>query len=193
MVKPLKVGFDLDGVILYNPVRTLRPVASSLKFLKKLILRQQPDSFYFPKTFIEKEIWRLLHKTSYKIADGVDDIKELAVSGRIEPYIVTARYSFLKEDFQDWIRKLNNKPYFKYYHYNKNNMQPNAFKEHMIRQLGLDVFVEDNWGVIQRLNGALSKTKVLWISNFLDRNIGYPYKFMNLKEAVGYLNNITTG
>ncbi len=187
MKKKIRVGFDLDGVILYNPIRVLRPIASFLKFFKPLLFHEKADAFYFPNSSLEKLFWRLLHKTSYKLNDGVDEIKRLSEKGVIEPYIITARYSFLKNDFDYWVNKINNKPFFRYYHYNKDDMQPNAFKEKMIRELKLDIFIEDNWGVIQKLNGSLSKTKVFWISNVLDRNIQYQYKFFSLREAVAYL------
>ncbi len=188
MRKKLKVGFDLDGVILYNPVRIFRPIASSLKFIKPFLFHEKADTFYFPNSQAEKLFWKILHKTSFRVADGVADIKTLAEKGVIEPYIISARYSFLKNDFHYWINKLNNRPCFRYYHYNKDDMQPNAFKEKMIKELKLDVFVEDNWGVIQRLNSAVSKTKIFWVSNPLDWHIPYSYKFSCLKEAVRYLS-----
>ena len=187
MRKKLKVGFDLDGVILYNPIRIFRPLASSLKFIKPFLFHEKADTFYFPNSQAEKLFWKLLHKTSFRVASGVSDIKILAEKGVIEPYIITARYSFLKDDFHYWINQLNNRPYFRYYHYNKDDMQPNAFKEKMIKELKLDVFVEDNWGVIQRLNSTVPKTKIFWVSNPLDWHIPYPYKFSGLKETVRYL------
>lgn len=193
MTRKLKVGFDLDGVILYNPIRVLRPVASALRFFKPLLFHEKKDSFYFPNSPLEKLLWKILHKTSFKIADGVEEIKKLSKKGAIEPYIITARYSFLKDDFNHWVKKLNNKPYFKYCHYNKNDIQPNAFKEKMIKELKLDVFIEDNWGVIQKLNGSLPKTKIFWVSNILDRNIKYQYKFFSLQEAIDYLATLISG
>ncbi len=187
MSKKLRVGFDLDGVILYNPVRTLRPIAQFLKFLKPLLFHEKAESFYFPHSRIEQFIWRQLHKTSFRIADGFEDLKSLIREGRIEAYLVTSRYRFLKKEFEHWVKKLQSPPVFKGCYYNKKNMQPNVFKRYIIKRLGLDYFVEDNWGVIQKLNGSLKKVKVLWISNLLDRTIPYPYKFFSLREIVDFL------
>ncbi len=187
MSKKLRVGFDLDGVILYNPIRTLRPIAQLLKFLKPPLFHEGAESFYFPNSKLEQYIWRLLHKTSFKIANGYGEIKQLVKKGHIEVYLITSRYSFLKSDFDYWVKKLNGKTVFKGCFYNKTNLQPNVFKRTMIKKLGLDYFVEDNWGVIQRLNGSLRRVRVLWLSNILDRNIEYKYKFFSLKEIVTYL------
>lgn len=187
-MKKLKVGFDLDGVILYNPIRTLRPIASAFKFLKPYLFHEKSESFYFPNSRLEKFIWRQLHKTSFRIADGFQDIQKLAKKGVFDAYLITSRYDFLKQDFEYWVKKLDAPSVFKGWFYNKTNMQPNMFKRHMIEKLHLDYFVEDNWGIIQQLNGSLKK--VLWLSNFFDRNIKYQYKFFNLKEVAEFFSRL---
>ncbi len=190
MNKTLKVGFDLDGVILYNPIRIFRPFASFFKFLKPYLFHEKIETFYFPHSKIEQYIWRHLHKTSFCIADGFKDLSQLAKKDIIEAYLITGRYSFLKPDFDYWVRKLGGKAVFKWCFYNKKNMQPNVFKRQMIKKLNLDYFVEDNWGIIQKLNGSLKKVRILWLSNFFDRNIPYRYKFFNLREVADYFNRL---
>ncbi|MCS6956674.1 MAG: hypothetical protein NZM02_02405, partial [Patescibacteria group bacterium] len=59
--KVLRVGFDMDGVLLYNPARIFRPI---IFFLKKFLLKRDVNKFYYPKTKLEKLIWLFLHKTS---------------------------------------------------------------------------------------------------------------------------------
>jgi len=186
----LRVGFDLDGVILYNPIRTFRVIASSLKFTKPLLFHEKTDEFYFPNSPVEQFIWRQLHKTSFCLADGIEKIKKLTEQGKIETFLITGRYSFLKKDFEYWLKKMEADTIFKGYYYNKNDQQPNLFKQQMIKKLQLDYFVEDNWGIIQKLNGVLKTTKVIWISNFLDRNIRYKYKFFGLNEVAEFLSNL---
>lgn len=189
--KKLRVGFDLDGVILYNPVRIFRPFASFFKFLKPYLFHEKIESFYFPHSRLEKFVWRQLHKTSFRIADGYTDISRMAKKGAIDAYLITSRYDFLKPDFDYWVKKLGGKTVFKGCFYNKKNLQPNVFKRQMIKKLNLDYFVEDNWGIIQKLNGSLKKIKVLWLSNFFDRNILYRFKFFNLKEIAEYFSRLS--
>jgi hypothetical protein len=104
--KKLKVGFDLDGVLLYNPARIFRPVTLALK----TVLPKKKNSglihFYYPKSPAEKIVWYLVHLSSLFVADGLKDIKELVDSDQIEAYIVTSRYDCLKRDFQRWLRKM---------------------------------------------------------------------------------------
>lgn len=188
MAKKIKVGFDLDGVILYNPVRIFRPIAS---FLKPLIFKKKfkDDNFYFPHSFLEKIIWALIHKTSIWPASGLEEIKKLTKNNKIQAYIITARYSFLKKDFDKWMKFMDANDTFTGCFYNELDEQPNVFKDKMIKKLNLDIFVEDNWGVVQKLNESNNKygKKIFWIYNVFDRRIIYPHKFSSLKKVLEYI------
>ena len=186
MKKILKVGFDLDGVILYNPIRFIRPIAKALKPLKSLFLKQKEELFYFPKTKIEQLFFLLLHKTSFAPDSALNDLKKLVVSKKIKAYIITGRYSFLKKDFETWLKKIKAETIFTKCYQNKSDLQPNEFKEIMIKKLNLDFYVEDNWDIIQKLNNN-TKAKIFWLTNLLDKHIPYQYKFNNLKAVLQYL------
>lgn len=181
----LKIGFDLDGVLLYNPARIIRPIMS---FVKKYILKRDLNKFYYPKNKIEKLIWWFLHKSSLWPAPGIDEILSLIKQKKIQAYIVSARYELLESDFARWHKIIDPNKLFLGYFYNDKNDQPQIFKEKMIKKLKLDIFVEDNWDIVKHLN---SKLKVLWIYNILDRNINYKYKFASLKNVVQYLKLLT--
>ncbi len=181
----LKIGFDLDGVILENPIRTLRPIAEKLKPI--FFPKKDSNSFYFPKTKIEKWAWKLLHKTSFQPAKGIEKLQKLVKKRKIKAYLITGRYRILKGDFENWLKIINADKIFSACFMNVDNLQPNFFKEKMIKKLQLDIFVEDNWGIIKRLNSATKKTKIFWITNPLDRKISYSYKFNNLSEVLSYL------
>ncbi len=180
---PLKIGFDLDGVILYNPTRPIRPL---IALFKRTFLKKKGVKFYFPKTKVEKFIWSLLHRSSLFPAPGFNDLKKLIDEGKIEAYLVSSRYEFLGSDFDKWADKIEANKYFKGCFYNKNNEQPHLFKEKVVKKLNLDLFVEDNWDIVQYLNSKLDshQTKVFWICNLFDMNINYPYKFLNLQQAI---------
>jgi len=182
--KALRIGFDLDGVILYNPVRIFRPIAS---FVKPLVFKPNCQRFYFPRTDPEKFLWKILHKTSFWEAPGLRDIGKLALEKRIEPFIITDRYDFLKDDVEQWFRKIQSHARFSKCIYNTKNEEPHFFKERMIKDLDLDVFVEDNWGIVEYLSPKFRRTKIAWIYNLLDRTIPYPYKFPSLKKTIEHI------
>ncbi len=122
---------------------------------------------------------------------ALKDIKKLVMANKIKAYIITGRYSFLKKDYEIWLKKIKAKTIFIKCYQNQNDLQPNEFKEIMIKKLNLDVYVEDNWDIVRKINppagGQKSKVKILWITNILDKNIPYLYKFNNLKEVLEYL------
>lgn len=181
MPQKLKVGFDLDGVLLYNPARIARPLIVAIK---KLFFKQKVDKFFLPKSRWQKYIWLIFHETSLFVSPGYEQIKKLVAENKIEAYIITARYEFLKADFQKWLAKINAEKYFAGSFYNSGDEQPYTFKQRVIDELKLDIFIEDNWDNVKKLATKSSSTKIFWISNVLDWRIPYQYKFPSLKKAV---------
>lgn len=185
MKKQLRVGFDLDGVLLYNPARIIRPI---IFFIKKYILKRDLNKFYYPKNKIEKTIWWILHKSSLWPAHGVKEIINLIKQKKIKAYVVSARYELLEKDFTRWINIIDPDKVFSGCFYNNKNDQPQLFKEKMINKLNLDIFVEDNWDIVSYLDlkskGQNPKTKIFWIYNLLDRNKPFPNKFPDLNSVI---------
>jgi len=172
----VRVGLDLDGVILYNPVRGARSFA---KILKNLFLKSEETDFYIPKT--------KLYKTSIFASLGYEDVIKLIKNRKIEAYIISGRYKFLKNDFNEWLEKLNVKKYFKDCLLNENDEQPYIFKQRMLNKLKINIYIEDNWDIIKQLKKSCKNVKLFWITNIIDKKIEYQYKFKNLRKAVQYL------
>lgn len=183
--QPIKVGFDLDGVLLYNPVRIYRPVVS---FIKRRILKRKKTRFFVPTSPWQQTLFRFFHLSSFFVAPGFARIKELADAGVIEPYLITGRFAFLKSDLDHWLRKMKADQVFKACYYNSENEQPHLFKARMIQTLDLDMFVEDNWDIVERLNRIVRPSKsrftCWWVSNIMDSGIPYPHKVLSLAEAL---------
>ncbi len=196
--KKLKVGFDLDGVLLYNPARIVRPIISKLK--RKKFIHRKELQFYVPQKKWEQRMWQLFHKSSLFVAPGFKYIKQLVKDDKIEAYIITARYNHLKKDFDKWFAKMNRGNIFTKAFLNEKDEQPHEFKERMIKKLNLDVFIEDNWDIVNYLHSEFSMPQsqkkstnqrklvdIYWIFNFFDKGIEHPHKFGNLESA---LNNL---
>jgi len=96
--KKLQVGFDFDGVIMYNPARIIRPFMAFLK-LKKIVKREHLR-FYLPKNKVAKFLWWLAHQTSFIAAEGIPQLKKLVADKKIEAYVITGRNTMLKADLQ---------------------------------------------------------------------------------------------
>lgn len=179
--RPLRVGFDLDGVILYNPARVVRPLVA---LIKKNLLKKKKLKFYVPQSKHERLLWRVFHWSSLFISPGFREIEEMVRRGEIEAYLVTARYSFLEKDFNHWLERSGAKKFFKAWYHNEHDNQPHLYKEDKVRSLNLDVFVEDNLDIVKHLHKTFPDRHVIWIYNVLDRNVDYPHRSPHLKDAI---------
>jgi hypothetical protein len=192
--KALKVGFDLDGVLLYNPARVVRPIIALMK-KKKVILQREQLEFYVPEPGLGQFFWELLHKSSMWLAPGFDQIEKLKQQGLIEPYLITGRFGHLRDDYLKWKEKMNSDQIFVKSFMNDRDEQPHLFKERLIKELKLDYFIEDNWDIVQYLDQRFSKSqnkkssaKIIWLSNILDFHIDYHAKANSLKQAISIIN-----
>ncbi len=189
--KLLRVGFDLDGVLLYNPARIIRPIMS---FTKKYILKRDLNKFYYPKNKIEKLIWWFLHKSSLWPSSGIKELIMLVKQKKMNAYVVSARYELLEKDFICWINIIDPDKVFSGCFYNNKNDQPQLFKEKMIKKLNLDIYVEDNWDIVQYISSKSKiqnpELKVFWIYNILDKNKVFSNKFPSLNSVVNKINKM---
>ncbi len=181
--KIVKIGFDLDGVLLDNPSRVFRSLISRSK--KAHLFPRKELEFYHPNSSFEQLLWSLVHKSSYKLADGFTDLENLVLKHQnLEIYVVSARFACLKNDTARWKKIINRNNIFKAIYFNEHDEQPHFFKKRMIKELSLNYFIEDNWDVALYLSKNQTKTQIWWLSNFLDRVIDYPHKFFSFKAIV---------
>ncbi|PIZ92663.1 MAG: hypothetical protein COX83_03790 [Candidatus Magasanikbacteria bacterium CG_4_10_14_0_2_um_filter_41_31] len=182
---PLRVGFDMDGVLLYNPARIIRPFISSIK---RFFLHKRKLHFYYPKSSSEKFFWRLGHRSSIYNAPGLHEITKLVGEGKIEAYLITARYSFLGISVQNWVKNNKLDKTFKGVYFNAKDEQPHIFKEKMVKQLGLDMYIEDNFDIVNHL-AQTTPAEIVWIYNIFDRGTLFPKKFPHLKQVIEFIRN----
>ncbi|MBI4137304.1 hypothetical protein HY469_04545 [Candidatus Roizmanbacteria bacterium] len=189
--KVLRVGFDFDGVIAYNPLRVLRrPVMS----VKQLFSASSELSFPIPRKKTFRFLWELAHETSFFPAYGFSDLKELIRTRKIEAFILTGRYAFLEDNLIRWLVKYGAADLFAGIHVNKEFEQPHHFKEQMLKKLKLDFYVEDNLDIVTYLVNSKqlkantkNNTEIHWIYNFLDRGITYPHKHPHLRSFLRHI------
>lgn len=179
-MKTIRIGVDFDGVLAYNPARVARALVA---WFKEKILGIKQIGFFVPKTGWQKFIWSLAHETSVFPAKGAGLLKKMAKNSTYEFHLITARYSFLDGQLNNWLARWGFKGIFKTVNLNQQDQQPHLYKQAVIRRLKLDYYIEDNWDITDYL-AKNSKTKILWIYNILDKNKKYPDKFPYLEKAL---------
>lgn len=180
--KTLKIGFDFDGVVLYNPARVLRPFLGYLRGKKKQNGSTQLV-FYHPKKNLERWFWWLAHQSSLFPARGLQQVRQMVSENKIEAYVITGRSTFLKSDFERRLKSIHARQFIKQSFISESDEQPHEFKAKMINSLKLDCYVEDNWNIAQYLV-TNTKARIFWISNVADFHFTYPDKYLSFEAVV---------
>ena len=184
MKKKIRIGFDFDGVVAYNPFRICR---YPISLIKKYLFGVQRLSFWYPHKKWQQIFWIIIHESSVFPSKGVDLVQNMVKDKIIEAHLITGRYSFLDHKLNTWLKRYCLDKVFKTININKNNEQPHLFKEKMIKKLKLDYFIEDNLDIVNYLENS-SYAKILWIYNITDyfykRESRYPYLKKALEDII---------
>jgi len=181
MTKPIRVGFDFDGVIAYNPARLARLPVS---FVKRYVLGVRTDRFFVPKNSAERALWALAHESSMFPSYGITRLRHFVRSGRIEAHVVTSRFGFLEPNLRRFLAFWDLSDVFSSVTINYKEEQPHEFKARMIRAKKFSYFVEDNWDIVSYLATKKLPTEIHWIYNLIDRTKSYQYKYPYLAKSL---------
>jgi len=156
--KKIKIGVDLDGVIIGKPFFVP-------KDLMEWLVRSHNNSktkYRFPKLKAEIYLRKKSHHWLLRppIRKNLEAIKKLAKKKNIEIYVISGRYGFLKEKTQFWLKKHQIKNLFKAIFINLENEQPHLFKEKILKKLNLDYFFDDDPIIIKHLKIQAKNTKL---------------------------------
>lgn len=185
---PLRVGLDFDGVVLYNPLRVIRPLMSYLK-LKKVVKRDQLV-FFAPHNSWQRSVWWLAHQSSLFPSSGLSGLRPLVDQGLIEVHLVTGRYPQLAADVHRKLKLFGLRDLFASVNTMPTVQQPHEYKKAQIDRLDLDIFVEDNFDIAAYLTGQV-KAEIFWVDNALDKHLAFARKFDDVSAVVKELRSRT--
>lgn len=178
----IKIGLDFDGVVTYNPLRIARVVVS---FIKHRVFKIKKLGFFVPKSALQRLIYRVgVVWPSYFPAAGLEKLRQMAISGKYEFYLITGRYGFVKHETYRWLDKYHLTGMFGQIFMNEDSEQPHVYKRRIIKSNNFDYFIEDNIDIVRDLTNCGVKTKIYWIYNISDSLKTYRYKFPYLKKAL---------
>jgi hypothetical protein len=186
--KKIKVAFDMDGVLLYNPTRIFRSLIAKGK--KVHVLSREELEFYHPAKPSEELFWLMAHWSSFRLNPGFKELLKLVKNNQIEAYVVSARFACLQKNSQRWLKKMQAANIFKAVYLNDQDEQPHLFKERIAKKLAVDYFVEDNFDVASHLSQSLKsgEDRVLWLSNKLDYHRAFKHKFKSFRQVMAFLS-----
>ncbi len=168
----LKVGFDLDGVIIDKPFFVPKSIIEYLYRAHNGNHKKYRVPTWQPEIILRK----LSHHWALRLPlkRNLLQIKKIAQNPNIDAYIISGRYNFLKNRTKQWfkIHKLSGK--FKKVCINMKNEQPHIFKERMIKKLQLDYFFDDDPLSYNYLKNKIKSTKFYLVKGNDEENFNLP-------------------
>ncbi len=144
MNKKIKIGFDFDRVFVdYPPI-----IPDAL--IEYLYKRKNGHIHYRIPGAIEKKIRIISHHPILRkpINVNIEVVKKLSKNKKVDMYIVSSRFSFLKSRTEEWNKKNKLSEIFKDTFFNYNDLQPHIFKENIIKKERIDKFIDDDFDLL---------------------------------------------
>jgi len=156
-MKTIRVGVDLDGVVVNKPV-----------FIPKSLIEwlfrahhNHGRKYRIPKSKLEIAVRKLSHHWLIRppIKANITIIKKLSKAKNIKIYLISGRYQFLKNQTAAWLKVNGLSQLFPTPYINLNDLQPHIFKEQMAKKLKLDYFFDDDPIIINHFKQTNPKIK----------------------------------
>ncbi len=177
------IGFDFDKVFVNYP-----PFIPSflIEYLYKR--RNHNLSYRFPGK-IEQKIRKLSHFPFLRppIKENIDSLKKIYEKNDLKIYLVSSRFSFLKDRTYLWDKINNIFKYFEGIYFNFNDNQPHIFKDTIIKQEGIKKFIDDDLDLLHYLSGRNPKVKFYWINKKSKKRL-LPKNIIHIKNLAEFLN-----
>lgn len=157
--KSIRIGFDLDGVIIGKPPLVPRKV---LEWFVREHDSKNPR-FRYPKFFLERRLRWFTHYHRFRppIVKNLEFVKKISKDKNYELFVISGRYSFLKERTEQWFKVHKLDGVFKEIHLNLRNEQPHVFKEKLLKKLKPDYFFEDDELIVNYLKKKLENRGII--------------------------------
>lgn len=181
----MKIGFDLDGIFIAGPPFIPKRL---IEWLYRGPQNHEPK-YRFPTTKIEQRIRKLSHFSLFrpKISNNVDFLNEFSSTSKDQIFLVSSRYQFLEHSTMKILEKYNLKKKFVKIYLNTKNEQPHLFKRRMIKKLKIDIFIDDDFKLLQYLESRCPDTKLFCYNLYQDKIVSRINKLYELAEIKKYI------
>lgn len=157
----MNIGFDIDNVLVDTPL--FLP-----NFLKHLLYKKS-NSINLPHqpTLLEKYLRIFAHTSLIRppIKHNLLYLCDLAKEKKYNIFFISSRYGFLDKKTASWFKKHNLGQYAQDIYLNKQKLSPKNFKNNMIQQLKIDVFVDDDINILMFIAQNNPQVKLYWIND----------------------------
>lgn len=156
----MKIGFDLDKIFIDYP--PLVPDRIIDRLYKK---KSNGELQYRIPSRPEQTLRRLSHLSLFRppIQKNIAFLEELATLDH-QLFLISSRFGFLTNETEKLMKKHRFDKLFHSMHFNFENKQPHIFKQEIIAQLQLEVYVDDDLALLQYLAKHNTETVFFWLN-----------------------------
>lgn len=160
-MKKERIGFDFDKIFVDYP--PFIPGKLIEFFYKK---HTHSLSYRIPGKF-EQKLRIASHTPLFRPAleKNIRTLKKIYDSNNFQIYLVSSRFSFLRERTKAWNKKNKISDFFEKMYFNYNDEQPHEFKSKIIRQEKITKFVDDDLSLLIYLSKQNPDVKFYWITS----------------------------
>ena len=156
--KVVRVGLDLDGVIARHSLGGFWVKVRKIK--EKFLKRLRSPSYYYPKTIVEMNAWKIINWLRIPDKDGIKLIEQMRNNG-YKFYLITGRFKFNYPLTIKWLKKYELFGFFEEVLVNTQDKDPIKFKLEMINKKKINCFVDDDLEVLSSFNKE--NLKLFWV------------------------------
>lgn len=157
----MKIGFDLDKVLIdYPPFIPDWLIDRLYKEKANGLLRYRMPSKP------EQVIRQLSHLPYLRppMKKNIEFLKTIP-QNQHELYLISSRFKFLENRTRDLVKKYRFDDLFTEMYFNYENKQPHLFKNEMLKNLQLDMYIDDDLPLLSYVSKDNRATKLFWLTN----------------------------
>lgn len=157
----MKIGFDLDKIFVDYPPFIPDSVIDRL-YKKKV----RTGLLYRIPSRPEQLLRQLSHYHGFRapIKENIHYLKSLPKK-KNEFFLISSRFGFLEKQTFSLLKNMGIDKMFRGMYFNFSNEQPHLFKERVLKELALDVYVDDDLQLLEYVTKTNKKTKFFWLHN----------------------------
>lgn len=159
----MKIGFDLDKIFINYP-----PFLPSFLFDKFYKKRDNGILLYRIPTYPEQLFRKFLHLPIMRppITENMEVLKSISKKSN-KLFLISSRYKFLEPETTRLVKKHKLDKIFNELYFNFENKQPHLFKNAVLKNLKLDMYIDDDLSLLRHVAKDNPKTKFFWLTPFV--------------------------
>lgn len=155
----MRIGFDFDKVFVNYP-----PLVPNFVIDRLYKKKSRKLTYRIPGSF-ERKIRILSHHPLFRppIRSNITALTKIHEQKKHTLYLISSRFSFLRDKTQLWLKIYYMDELFDEIYFNFDDEQPHLFKNRMLSELKIDMYVDDDLDLLRFLAQKNSKKKFYWL------------------------------